>query len=449
MSNESKETSKEAIEARMIEFVSEAEAAIVGLVMRDGAEVIPILEPILHSSDFRSSDLGELYQVAVDMHAARVAITMHSFVDECVRRGTCDRIGDQSLFEVYRQAVGYLPSDAEYYASRIATYGHHRRLCDAARRVLNSETTLDPRPVEVKARFDAATEGVLRGHGSRPVTFATAVEEVVAIHRQAVLDGHKLGLPTGFPSLDRITGGFHRGQLVLLGGRTFAGKTALGLSFASYFAMRNRPVMFISLEMTRTELAERVLADDCGFELRQFTQTGLSEAELSTIESGRSEYVRWQLAISDAAIETTATIRAKAKLQKASGLDLLVVDNLQLIRHVDSSIARRFQLTSITQDLKRLAKELDCCVLLLAQLNADAEGKEPDDTHYSESKQILADADVAMLAHRTDKACTDFLIKVTKNRRGTQGRVNLHFDGTYQRFEDPLLSLEVRHEPLR
>ena len=103
---------------------------------------------------------------------------------------------------------------------------------------------------------------------------------------------------------------------------------------------------------------------------------------------------------------------------------------------------RRLQLVSITQDLKRLAKELDCCVLLLAQLNADAEGKEPDDTHYSESKQILADADVAMLAHRESKTDSDFLLKITKNRRGTQGRVNLLFDGAYQRFEDPLLKPE-------
>lgn len=425
------------VEAKMIEFIADAEQAIVGLVMRDGAEVIPVIQPILRSSDFKDRDLADLYQVAVDMHAARVEITMHSYVDECMRRGTCDRVGDQSILTMFAKAVGYLPSDAEYYATRIAAFGQHRRLVDAARRIVSTEFTLDPKPLEAKARFDAATESVLRSDGSRPVSFAEAVDEVVELHRRAATEGQLMGMPTGFPSLDRITGGFHRGQLVLLGGRTFAGKTALGLSFASYFAARNRPVMFVSLEMSRTELAERILADDCGFELRQFTQTGLTDAELTTIESGRSEYALWPFTIVDTSMETTATIRAKAKLQKASGLDLLIVDNLQLVRHQDSTIARRLQLTSITQDLKRLAKELNCCVLLLAQLNADAEGKEPDDTHYSESKQILADADVAMLAHRENKTDSDFLLKITKNRRGTQGRINLHFDGAYQRFVDP------------
>jgi replicative DNA helicase len=431
-------------ESKMIDFINDAERAIVGLVMRDGAEVIPVAEPILRSSDFRDGDLGELYQVAVDMHAARVEITMHSFVDECMRRGTCDKVGDSTLSEVYRQAVGYYPRDAEYYAERIATFAQHRRLVDAARRIVNGEFTLDPKPVEAKARFDAETDGVLRGSGSRPVTFADAVDEVVALHRQAALNGELLGMPTGFPSLDAITGGFHRGQLVLLGGRTFVGKTALGLAFASNFAQKNRRVMFISLEMSRVELAERILADDCGFELRQFTQTGLSDDEISTIESGRSEYARWPFTISDSAIETTATIRAKAKLQKASGLDLLVVDNLQLVRHADYSMQRRLQLCSITSDLKRLAKELDCCVLLLAQLNADAENKEPDDTHYSESKQILADADIAMLAHRESKTDSDFALLVTKNRRGTQGRITLRFDGAYQRFTDPSVGVEWR-----
>lgn len=426
-------------EARMIDKIGELEAEIVGLVMRDGAEVIPVVEPILRASDFRDRDLGELFQVACDMHSAKVEITMKTYVDECVRRGVCEKYGELALMQAYNRAVGSNPRDAEHYATRIATFGQHRRLVDAARRIVNSEITLDPKPLEAKARFDAATEGVLRGPSSRPVTFGQAVGEVIAQHRQAALNGELLGMPTPFPSLDKITGGFHRGQLVLLGGRTFAGKTALGLAFASYFGQRNRPVMFVSLEMTRTELAERVLADECGFELRQFTQTGLTEAELQTIEAGQSEFVQWPFTIAGSATETTATIRAKAKLQKASGLDLLIVDNLQLVKHTDNSMQRRLQLVSITQDLKRLAKELDCCVLLLAQLNADAEGKEPDDTHYSESKQILADADIAMLAHRADKTDSDFLLKITKNRRGKPDRINLHFDGAYQRFVDPLV----------
>lgn len=424
------------------DFIKVAEEAVIGLVMHHGADVIPRISPTLRRSDFYSKDLGELYQVAVDMHNAGVEITLHSFVDECMRRGTVDKVGEFSLTASYERAIAYLPVDAEFYAKRIVTFANHRRLVNAARRIISEEWTKDPKPTESKARFDAATSDVLRGTTSLPVSFVNAVDEVISMHRQAAIDGQMLGMTTPFASLDRITGGFHRGQLVLLGGRTFAGKTALGLAFASYFAQRNRPVFFVSLEMSRTELAERILADECGFELRQFTQTGLTDNELSTIEAGRSEFQRWPFSISDAAIETTATIGAKAKLQKASGLDLLIVDNLQLVRHQDSSMQRRLQLVSITQDLKRLAKELDCCVLLLAQLNADAEGKEPDDTHYSESKQILADADVAMLAHRENKTDSDFLLKITKNRRGTQGRVHLHFDGAYQRFEDPVNGTE-------
>lgn len=186
--------------------------------------------------------------------------------------------------------------------------------------------------------------------------------------------------------------------------------------------------MMFSLEMTRLELAERILADDCGFELRQFTQTGLSLNELQEIESGLSEYDRWPFAVSDWSTEDTRTLRAKAKLQKAS---------FGLVQPADIKAPRRLQLTQITADLKRIAKELDCCVILLTQLNADAEGREPDDTHYWESKQILQDADVAMLAHRETKTDSDFLLKITKNRRGKPGQLRLHVDGAYQRFTDP------------
>lgn len=118
---------------------------------------------------------------------------------------------------------------------------------------------------------------------------------------------------------------------------------------------------------------------------------------------------------------------------------MVVVDNLQLIAPADYREPRRIQLEAIARDLKWLAKELNCVVLLLCQLNADAEGNEPDDRHYAESKQILAHADVAMLAHRADKADSDFLLKITKNRRGKPDRLTLIFDGAYQRFTDPSL----------
>lgn len=408
---------------------------MVAICFLDPAALSHALE--VSSGDFEDKDLGELFQVVADLRDAGQTIESHVVLVEAKRRGVIANLSAGYIAKLIN--AGYAPVNAPFYAETVVRLARNRRLTAAARSLLKAESDTKAEPQALLDSFEVATSGLLSDRDGGFVSFATTVYETVEEHRSA-LNGKDSRLGTGFPSLDSIIGGFYPGQLVLLGGRTFAGKTALALAFASYFASQDRSTWFASLEMTRRELAERLVADDCGFELRQFTQAGLTTESIATIENSLPEYEQWKLIMTDSPHESVRTIRAKAKLRKSVGLDMIVVDNLQLVAPADSKEPRRMQLESIARDLKRMAKELDCVVLLLCQLNADAEGAEPDDRHYSESKQILSHADTAMLAHRADKTDSDFLLKITKNRRGKPDRLTLHFDGAYQRFTDPLLT---------
>lgn len=423
-------------ESELTQLRVEAETGLASIGFVDPA-ALDRIAAMVSSDDFVDHDLGNVFQIVTDLREAGRTVESKAVLVEAKQRGIIAKLTSGYIAKIVN--AGYAPANVEHYALTVARLAKNRRLMAAARALLAREHDTGVEPAELLNRFEAATDGLLSEHNAGFVPFADAVVETITEHRKAINSESKLGFPTGFPSLDSIIGGFYPGQLVLLGGRTFAGKTALALAFASYFATRERSTWFVSLEMTRQELAERLLADDCGFELRQFTQTGLSAEALDSIENSLDEYRRWPLVITDCPHESVKTIRAKAKLQKARGLNMVVVDNLQLIAPADYREPRRIQLEAIARDLKWLAKELNCVVLLLCQLNADAEGNEPDDRHYAESKQILAHADVAMLAHRADKADSDFLLKITKNRRGKPDRLTLIFDGAYQRFTDPSL----------
>jgi replicative DNA helicase len=129
------------------------------------------------------------------------------------------------------------------------------------------------------------------------------------------------------------------------------------------------------------------------------------------------------------------------KLQ--TGLGLVVVDNLQLIKPADHRAPRHERIKQCTIDLKTMARELQVPVLLLSQLNADAEGNEPNDTHYAGSKETLPDIDVSLLMHRETKEAADVEIICTKNRKGGPPfRAKLIFDGQYQSFAEPVQEFE-------
>jgi replicative DNA helicase len=264
-------------------------------------------------------------------------------------------------------------------------------------------------------------------------------ERVYRSHQELATDPDRdrLGIPTGYMTLDEMTGGYFPGQLWMIAARSYMGKSAVALSMGQKLAARGNSVYFASYEMSNDELMERMYADRAVIPLSSFTKGRLQSTDLQKVLCESQEIAAMNLLMDDSPPDSVSGIRARVKLASSSRkVDLLIVDHLLLVPYRDRRVPRHQQLIEITRDLKRLAKDCECTVLLLSQLNADADGKEPNDTHYSESKAILQNLDVSILLHREDKKSEEMLFKVTKNRKGAPGQFSMKFLGEYQRVED-------------
>ncbi|MCC7336174.1 MAG: AAA family ATPase [Pirellulaceae bacterium] len=419
----------------------ECESALVSIALRDPVAAIDHVLSIVRPSDFEDSDLGEVYDVLRDLHGAGFGIELEACVVELRKRGVIDRIGKHELRQILQ--AGYSVGNAEFYAREVARLADHRKVVAQARLVLQSADDVKADPQYLRDRFEAATR--LDRAASTASTIAQCVSRMAQTHRAALTDGSKLGMSTGFKSLDNATSAMHRQQLWLLGARSNTGKTAFAVALASNLASgrtgSRRNVVMFSLEMSEIELAERCCADEIGINYSRFNHTTLEPSHLDSIDRYGAIFTNWPFVICDKSSLSVEEIASRAKIHApASGPDLIIVDTLQRVRPRNPRADRRLQLQQITNDLKDVAKSLNCCVLLCAQLNAGAEGKSPDLTHLSEGKQVIEPVDTCVLMHRPDRNNPEVIFKIEKLRRGARKEISLDFDGKFQRFtEGPIV----------
>ena len=220
--------------------------------------------------------------------------------------------------------------------------------------------------------------------------------------------GEGVGVPTGFPDLDNLTGGLHDSEFVVLAARPSMGKTALATNIAEYVAIEaNVPTLFVSLEMARLELAQRMLCSQGRIDANKFRSGFISSEDRKKLVEASAKLSKAPLFIDDTPTRTCTEIAACARrLKRKEKLGLVVIDYLQLIQPDDPRDPRQEQVAKMARRLKGLARELKIPVLCLAQLNRQTEqGKEghrPRLSHLRESGAIEQDADVVMFIHREE-----------------------------------------------
>lgn len=221
-------------------------------------------------------------------------------------------------------------------------------------------------------------------------------------------EGTVFGVPTGFPSLDGLTTGFHPGQFIIIAARPGMGKSTLAIDFARHAAYRaGKSIMFFSLEMNKTELAQRIVSAESRVELANVRSGKLSLEEWEKIAEISERFLDSNLMIDDSPNMTITQIRSKALRQKNSeaGLDMVIVDYLQLMRSAGRVESRQQEVSEISRSLKLLAKELEIPVISLSQLNRGSENradKRPLISDLRESGSLEQDADIILLIHRPE-----------------------------------------------
>ncbi len=276
------------------------------------------------------------------------------------------------------------------------------------------------------------------------------------------LDAHLRGekqeatVESGFHDLDGLTGGFHPRELIVLAARPSMGKTALALNIADHVAIEQRaPVLFVSLEMSHTELIDRVLSARTRVDGTELRRSNLRPADRKKVVRVVGEISEAPLFIDDTPTRTVSQIasvarrlRREAKQKGTRDLGMIVIDYLQLIEPDNPRDPRQEQVARITRRLKQLARDLHVPVLCLAQLNRQTEAAKenrPRLSHLRESGQIEQDADLVMFIHRDDYYLSGeerteqegkAILVVAKNRNGPVDDVNLFFRHRYGRFDN-------------
>lgn len=388
-------------------------------------------------SDFIDADLRTLFVLLCDMTDAVKTTDLQAISVEMKQRGLTiqSALGSPTAFLRGLLDKGYAPNNGRYYADQLRKIVRRDTVRSAAARLSDSLLDASVDINDAIARFELTTQHT-HDMGSKAVTVQDAMREALRRQREAKEKGLALGMPTGFPNLDRASGGFFKGQLVLLSARSYLGKTALALNLAMNLGLRGYKCSIHCLEMKSFELAERVIASVGGPELSQFTNGNMIEADFEDVERAIASVAKVPVYLNDSTSETVSTLRGKAKYHRNKyGLDVLFVDHLQRLRKTDQRQETRHHLKDSAKAMKDLAMELDICVVLLSQLRIEAEDKEPDDTSYSESKQIFEEADLAMMLHRKKDEHSAKLI-LNKVRKGQATELALNFDGPRQLFTD-------------
>lgn len=274
-------------------------------------------------------------------------------------------------------------------------------------------------------------------------------ETLVIINELAKKETVITGVATGFYDIDRLTTGFHPGDLVIVAARPGMGKTSFALSILHHLSIENHiPTAFFSLEMSKEQIAMRLIGEETRISLKKIRSGFLSGNELSRITDAALKMMKSPLYIDDTASISILDLKSKARrLKKEVDIKLVVIDYLQLLSSGRRSENRQQEVAEISRSLKALAKELGIPVLALAQLSRQAEmrtDKRPQLADLRESGAIEQDADLVMFIHRPEyykknpspqeEGVAEIII--AKQRNGPTGLVNLVFIKEITKFEN-------------
>ena len=406
----------------------------------------------VRAEDFYDEANRILFELLLAMYNDSKKIDVALVRESLIARGVYESIGGASyLAQVFNSVPN--AAHAAYYAAIVREKAVLRTLIGACTEILESayEGQDDP-----QRAINAAEEKIFSINDSHSGGQLSPLETVLhqAMDRlDARMRGESLTgtVESGFIDLDRLTGGLHASELVILAARPSMGKTACAMNIAEHVAIQlHKPVLFVSLEMAAIEVVERLLCSVARVNGHRLRNGTLSADDRKRLVSRAGEISTAPLFIDDSPSRTVAEISGTARRikRKHEDLGLLVIDYLQLIQPDNASDPRHEQVARIARRLKGLARELRIPVLCLSQLNRQAEDSRdhiPKLSHLRESGAIEQDADVVMFVHREEyflhgeeKAAVEgeAQIIVAKQRNGPTDTVHLSWLKDFTRFEN-------------
>jgi replicative DNA helicase len=428
----------------------EAEQAVLGGLMLDNAAWDRIADKV-DAGDFYRRDHRLIFEAIAELAERSQpfdAVTLSEFAD---RRGNLEAVGGLAYLG---QLANETPSAANLpaYAQIVRERSLLRELIRVGGEIAGSAYGSDGRDVselvdEAESKvFEIAESGSRRGSGFVPLK-KILPKTIDRLDELQSTEGHITGLPTGYDSLDQMTAGLQKGDLVIVAGRPSMGKTSLAMNIAEHAAISARvPVAIFSMEMSAEQLSFRMISS-LGRVNQGHLRTGnFSDEDWHRIDSAVRVMSEALIFIDDTPALNPTEVRARARrLAREHGLGLIVLDYLQLMQVSGTSENRATEISEISRNLKALAKELSVPIIALSQLNRSVEqrtDKRPVMSDLRESGAIEQDADLIAFIYRDEvynketlrKGIADIII--AKQRNGPVGDVQLTFLGEYTKFEN-------------
>ncbi len=428
----------------------DAELAVLGAMLTSADAVVKGTD-MLREADFYREANAVIFKAVSNLQFRGQEVDILTVSEELRRMGQLDAVGGVSYVTDLPNHV-ISAASIERHAKIVLEKARLRRLIIAADTTAGEAYAGEDEVVDIIDRAERRILEVARDERRQEMT---PLGEVIQTQLEDIGEKAKnrsgiTGLSSGFLDLDRITGGFQKSDLILIAARPSMGKTALTLNIAQYAAMRKRKkVAFFSLEMSKEQLGTRILCATALIDSRKI-QTGqiTTEDEWNRLMTAATNLYDAPLFIDDTPGINVAEMRSKARrIQAEHGLDLIVVDYLQLMqgRSDRNSENRQQEISEISRSLKSLARELRVPVIALSQLSRSVESrqvKRPMLSDLRESGSLEQDADIVAFLYRESYYHTEYdedtknitEVIIAKHRNGAVGTIYLYFHPMYTRF---------------
>jgi replicative DNA helicase len=436
---------EEAVTEKGLPQNAEAERAVLGSILLDPT-TISLVVPILKQEDFYSDKHQRIYRGMMELFGRSAEIDLLTLKDE-INTGQTETV-DAAYLSWLLDGVPDI-GNVEHYSRIVKEKAILRRLIRAGQRIVRDGLTQDKTAEELLGEvtgeiFDIADDTVREAF--------TQIGKIVKHNLDVIEDarahqGMLSGLATGFTELDRMTSGLQASDLIILAARPSVGKTSFALNIAQQIALRGgKTVAFFSLEMSKEQLGFRVLCSEADVDAKKVRDGYGSKEAFNRLVMTQTKIASANFFIDDSAGVTVPLMRAKAqRLKREKGLDLIVVDYLQLMAGHGRFDNRTQEVSQISRGLKLLAKELKLPLVALSQLSRQPEQRKGDQrkpqlADLRDSGSLEQDADVVIMLYREElyerdterKGIADVII--AKQRNGPTGDFEVVFRPDHMTF---------------
>lgn len=431
----------------------DAEKSLIGAILIDEEKLADVSEDV-KSNDFYDKRHGVIYGAMMRLYEKHKPVDLLTLTDELKRKKELEAVGGSAYLS---ELTNYVPTaaHAEAYAELVAQKAVRRRLIKASSDISELGYDEENSTAELLEKaeaelFSVSDQSLKQDLVSIESILTESFDRMEELHRNK---GALRGVKTGYRDLDNMTAGLQRSDLIILAARPAMGKTTLVTNLAYNVAtIAKLPVLFFSLEMSKEQLVDRMLADASGVDSWNIRTGNLSDDDFGKLSEAMGEMAEAPIYIDDTPGLSVLEMRTKARrAMHDNPLGLIIIDYLQLMQSSTSNPNNRVQeVSEISRGLKLIARELNVPVIALSQLSRSVESRSPQIPQLAdlrESGSIEQDADIVMFIYReayynpeTEREnITDLII--AKHRNGPTGKVELYFHPERLRF----MSLDKKH----